>query len=133
MILLWDLIKRFMMETERANNMVWAESAWQRAKQLETDIKSRIEEVDAEHRADMTRAREDADRVGAARIEELEDHGLMCYATIHEMLNWQGMKSEAGDQLLSELLIRMPGDVHKKLVGEKKAEKANDPGMHPGP
>lgn len=90
-----------------------------------------IDAIEAEHQAAMTRAREDADRVGAARIafedeqqkriEALEDYSLMCYATITEILGWKGMKSEAGDQVLSELLIRMPASVHKKLVNGTKA------------
>lgn len=61
-------------------------------------------------------------------IEELEDYSLLCFATVHTMLNWLGMKSEAGDQLLAELLIRMPESVHRKLVAEEKTEKANGPG-----
>jgi hypothetical protein len=35
---IWNLIKQFMKDTEAANNIIFAESAWQRAKQLEKDI-----------------------------------------------------------------------------------------------
>jgi hypothetical protein len=38
----WELIKRFMKETEQANNIKFEDSAWQRAKQLERDIQAYI-------------------------------------------------------------------------------------------
>lgn len=95
MIHVWDLIKQFMMETERANNMVWAESAWQRAKQLEADIQKRDNESDAEHRELMTRAREDADRVGAARIEFEDQRQKQIKALEASLLNHAGLVSDA--------------------------------------
>lgn len=66
--MIWNLIKKFMTETENANNIQFADSAWQRAKQLEADIV-------AAQRKEWDALVESSDNLideKAARIKDLE-------------------------------------------------------------
>lgn len=115
--MIWTLIKKFMRETEVANNIAFAESAWQRVKQLESDIKSYIwDEIEKPHI--------DRDLQSTERIKELE----LGLGNIRD--HKSDFSEVAPDKLLSayeselRMLQRYAGDILKgipKQTGQDSA------------
>lgn len=122
--MIWKLIHKFMKDTEDANNIIFAESAWQRAKQLETDVLAQVSDIEADYcriQLDQTQ-----------RIKELESIMLRVAAlgvmTIDES---PGVGVGRMTYMRESLQAALKGDLSRLEAAEKNFNgdgKANDPG-----
>ena len=116
--MIWGLIKKFMKATEDANNIQFADSAWQRAKQLDADIEKYISDIEAEHR-----------RVALAQRERIKALEVQVEAAKELAAAWEYMRTSWNTRGFTGQ-SRMIDDVNEayetfKKTLHEKADKAN--------
>lgn len=94
-MMIWNLIKKFMTETENANNIQFADSAWQRAKQLETDIVAHVGQIEAEHR-----------RMQLDQADEIKKLEQTCVRLSNQVISDAELATSA-ETVISELISRI--------------------------